>query len=362
MRTTALLLFVSVAGAQESPEDDHDKYGFPMRFDAEVITLNDLLRSLDRESVRQIGNVVVERNAILVQKLDEKVGALYGLEVEDREIGDHIERQIAKHDSEAEFYEYLAQQGLTLERFREDVRRKILDYRLQQLIRGGYVAQGKRLLPWDPNPSPREVKVAFENDPARQTAGKRVRWADVTVSLTEEERKKIAMKRFRDPDMTDEQVSEERAALLEPRLEKARELLAAGKGVAEIGEALGLPVLEREAEVDGEGGGSALRAFLRTAEEGQRSGLLKIREGAYIVVEVRGISRADQLTLNDPQVVNAYFARIAQAKQMKARSILRLRALDKSSVRPRRVREDLRELILTDLRAAQRKLRTLGLH
>ena len=105
------------------------------------------------------------------------MGELYGLTVEDRDVNDWIREQMLNFDSEAEFYEDLLQQGLTLETYREETKRKVLRGRLDQLIRGGFLPQGQRLLPWDPQPSPREIVVAFENDQLRQAAGARVQWS-----------------------------------------------------------------------------------------------------------------------------------------------------------------------------------------
>ena len=48
--------FASLLPAQDAarPSDDHDKYGFPITFDAEVITLNDLVRSANVDSLEQL--------------------------------------------------------------------------------------------------------------------------------------------------------------------------------------------------------------------------------------------------------------------------------------------------------------------
>jgi len=359
-----LLLLIAPAAAQETDRaaDDHDKYGFPLRFDAEVITLNDLVRGAGLDSVEQMGNIANERDKLLMEKLTEKVGQLYGLEVEDRDVNDWIERQIANFPSEAEFYDSLAQKGQTLEIYRQEVKRQVLSLRLGQLIEQGFVPQGRRLLPWDPNPSPREVKIAFRNDPKRRAAGAQVLWSEVTVSLTDKERKKIYAKRMLDPDISDEDLRKEEAAILEPRLAQARAALEAGKTVAELGAELELEVLEKAMEIDSEPQASPLVAFLQSAKEGDQSGLLDIGQARFLVVRVKEISRPDQLSLNNPAVVEHYRSRIAALKQEKATAILRLRALDKSSIEPPRVRVQLRELVLANLRQAHRELRSLGIH
>ena len=50
-----LILFALLAGAQE---DDYDEFGFPITFDADVITLNDVVRSAGVDSVEAIGSML----------------------------------------------------------------------------------------------------------------------------------------------------------------------------------------------------------------------------------------------------------------------------------------------------------------
>ena len=52
----ALLLVPAAAVAQDVP-DDHDKYGFPITFDTEVLTLTDLVRAQGLDRVEQIGRI-----------------------------------------------------------------------------------------------------------------------------------------------------------------------------------------------------------------------------------------------------------------------------------------------------------------
>jgi hypothetical protein len=364
VRWFALLLVVSLAGAQDAKPrgDDHDKYGFPITFDAEVITLNDLVRDSNVDSIQELGNIGSARDQMLMDKLTEKVGELYGLEVEERAVSDVIERQIAAYPSEAEFYESLAQKGQTLELFRQDIKRQVLAYRLNSLITGGFLQQGGRLLPWDPNPSPREVKIAFDNDPARIAAGSLVKWRELAVSLSAKERKKVYGKRMLNPDLTDEDLRKEENAILEPRVARARAALKAKKSLDEIAKELGATILEKAGEIDSEPSKSERLTFLQKAKKGEQSGLLAVGKARYAILQIVEVRRPDQLTLNNPKVVEGYRARLAQLKQSKANFTLRLRALEKSIIRPERVRRQLRDLLLTSLRQSHRELRVLGLH
>ena len=80
-----LILFALLAGAQE---DDYDEFGFPITFDADVITLNDVVRSAGVDNVEAIGSVRNERDKFLMERLLEKVAELYGLEISVREVED----------------------------------------------------------------------------------------------------------------------------------------------------------------------------------------------------------------------------------------------------------------------------------
>jgi hypothetical protein len=359
-----LLLAVSLAGAQENraPRDDHDKYGFPITFDAEVITLNDLVRDSGVESVEELGNIANVRNQMLMDKLTEKVGELYGLKIEERDVSDFVEKQIAGFPSEAEFYDSLAQKGQTLELYRQEVKRQVLAFRLNSLIQQGFIPQGRRLLPWDPTPSPREVRIAFENDPLRRDAGSLVQWREVVVSLTKAERKKVFAKRMTNPDLTDEDLQKEQDAILEPRLAAARKDLEAKKSLEEIAASVQAEVLTKADEIDGAPTKSPRITFLQKAKKGDRSGLLPLGKARYAVLEIVEVKRPEHQTLNNPLVVRAYRERVSQLKQAKANFTLRLRALEKSLIRPERVRRQLRDFLLTSLRQVHRELRVLGLH
>jgi hypothetical protein len=90
--------------------------------------------------------------------------------------------------------------------------------------------------------------------------------------------------------------------------------------------------------------------------------LIELPEARYLIVKVVEVENASRRTLNDPAVVQEYYNRIAVYKQEKARATLQLRALDKASITPVRVRDGLRDLLLDNLRQAHRELRQLGIH
>jgi hypothetical protein len=164
------------------------------------------------------------------------------------------------------------------------------------------------------------------------------------------------------PDLTDEDLQKEENAILEPRVAQARAALKAKKSLDEIAKELGATVLEKGGEIDSEPTKSERLTFLQKAKKGEQSGLLSVGEARFAILQIVDVRRPDQMTLNNPKVVEGYRARVAQLKQSKANFTLRLRALEKSIIRPERVRQQLRDLLLTSLRQSHRELRVLGLH
>jgi hypothetical protein len=361
VRLSLVLLLSSIAFGQ-SGNDDHDKYGFPITFDSEVITLTDLVRAQGLDDITQIGRVGQARDTLLMEKLTERVGELYGLTVENRDIEDWIKKQILTFDSEAEFYEDLMQQGLTLETFREETKRKVLAQRLDSLVQRGFLPQGQRLLPWDPQPTPKEIRIAFVNDSSRGAAGTRVIWHELRVEISQKKRQSIYSARIINPDLSDADLELKVTEALAPILKSAREGLAAGKTLEQVAKTLNLNVTRKGLEIANEPSESPLLRFLQKAESGAQSELIDIGKGRFLVARVEQLDRSTSVTLNDPRVVESYRQRIAELKQKKANFTLRVRALDKSIVRPERVRKQLRKLLMTELGAAHAELRKLGLH
>jgi hypothetical protein len=357
-----LLALAVLAALASSQDDDHDEFGFPITFDADVITRNDVVRSAGVDSEEQLGSMRNERDKFLMERLLEKVAEIYDLQITTREIDDWIARDIARFDSEAKFYDSLLQEGLTLELKKEEIRRKLIEGHLHQLFQLGFLARGHKLLPWDPNPTPREIKIAYENDPMRRNAGVDVKWKDLLIDIPAKDRKKIQGKRLFDPDITEEWVENEIKKRVEPLVAKVKERLKAGKSLDEIGLELNLKVAEKVRSFPREIQKDAAKAFLQQAQKGQTSAPVPLPHARWVVLHVVQIHRAGDTTLDDKRVVAAYKGRIAQLKRRKAEFTLRLRALDKADLRPERVRRDLRQLILSELRQARRGLRELGIH
>jgi len=354
-----LILLAPFAFAQD---DDHDEFGFPITFDADVITRNDVVRAAGVDSEEALGSMRNERDKFLMERLLEKVAEIYGLEISVREVDDWIARDIARFDSEAEFYDSLLQEGLTLELKKQDIQRKLLGHYLMQLFQVGFVGRGDKLLPWDPQATPREIKVAFETDPVRKNQGVDAQWQDLVIDISKKERGRINLKRAMDPDITQEKVDKEIREKVEPLVAKVRERLKAGKSLEEIAGELKLPFQIKTRSLAKTASDQPAIKFLQTAEVGTTSEPIALPHSRWVVLHVLQVSRPGDMKLSDPRVVNAYRQKIGMLKQKKAEFTLRLRALDQADVRPERVRTQLRELIMTTLKQARRELRALGIH
>lgn len=355
-------LFSSICLAQGS-SDDHDEYGFPITFDAQIITRNVVMRDVGLESEEDVGGSFKNlRDAYLMQRLYEKVGELYGIEIDEREILDYEQREMARFKSEAGYFDYLLQKGLTPEANRQKLRKDVLQAYLGQLFRNGFISRGQRLLPWDPNPTPREIKIAYENDPERRAAGSKLRWRELLIDIPAAERRKAAAARIINPNLTDADIEAKIRAKVEPLANKAREMLKAGKSIDEIGKAIKIEVKLVDQEISNEPSEEPRLAFLQKAKAGDSSGLIELARARWSLIIVEAVNRPSDVTLADPNVVKYYLKMVGTLKQDKAQYLLRLRALEKTDIRPARVKRDLRKLCLDRLRQAQRRLRALGLH
>ena len=363
MRTPlALILLAALATAQDAG-DDYDEFGFPITFDAQIFTRSDIVRAAGVESEEQLGGPLKNsRDIFLMQRLLEKVGELYGIEVTQQQIKDYVAKEIAGFESEAAYYDSLLQRGLSPSDREEEIARQALQYQLQQLFVNGFIARGQRLLPWDPNPTPREILIAYKNDPERLSAGSEVIWRELLIDIPAQDRRKAAAARLLNPDLTEEQIEAKIRAKVEPLAKKAQEMRKAGKSIDEIGKELGLEVKKVVREITPEPSTEPRVAFLQKAKAGETSDVIELARARWSVIEVKSVNRPGDVSLKDPKVVRYYEQMVAALKQQKGEYLLRLRALDKTDIRPARVKRDLRKLCLGRLRQAQKGLRRLGLH
>jgi len=368
-RLAFVVLLAALAPAQEtgipSTAPEHDELGFPITFNDDIITESDIERSLGQKRVN-VPPITFknERDVILKRKLEEVIAVELGISVEDPEVDAHLKREIGAQGGEAKFYESLAQQGLTLEGYRNDKRRLILHAKLQWMFQHGVAADQSRLLPQRIRPTPREIRIAAEHDPIRREAGIRVRRLELVVDIDKKARQKAIAAMVRDS-RDEEWLKQQLAAAVEPLLEKVRQELKGGRPFADVARERGVDVdaqKELWIEVARQPSEDPVERFLQTAEPNAVSDAFARPGGGYRLVSLLARQRPEDLSVKDPNVAQAYDVRIRTLRAAKWQAHMFIQALDRSTVRPERVRDSLREELLTELRDAEGRLRALGLH
>ncbi|MHC4549528.1 MAG: SurA N-terminal domain-containing protein [Planctomycetota bacterium] len=363
----ALLAALAAAQDQEGPSaPEHDELGFPITFNDDIITESDVERSLGqkRAAVPPI-TFRNERNVILKRKLAEEIAAELSIEVADREVDEEMRKRIDVQGGEAKFYESLAQQGLTLERFRNYLRQLILDSKLQFMFQTGVTHDQAKLLPWRVKPTPREIRIAHENDPVRRDAGARVQRLELVIDVDEKTRKKLAVRPLLDPDKYDDKwFNEELARRLQPQLQTVLDELEGGRSFEEVAKARGVDVetqKQRWIQLSRDVQDAGVR-FLQEAKAQTYSPPLRRTGGGYRILYLIKRERPGDRPASDPEVALGYERRIRSLRALKYQALMQIQALDRSTVRPERVRANMRQELLAELREAEEKLGELGLH
>lgn len=368
-RLAPVVLFAALVSAQgsetTSTAPEHDELGFPITFNDDIITESDVERSLGqkRERVPPI-TFKNERDVILKRKLEEVIAMELGISVESAEVDGHLRREMEAQGGEAKFYESLAQQGLTLEGYRNDKQRLIRHAKLNWMFQHGVAADQTRLLPHRIRPTPREIRIASEHDPIRREAGIRVRRLELVVDIDKKARQKVIAAMLRDA-KDEDWLKQQLATAVEPLLAKVKEELKGGRPFLEVARERGVDVdaqRERWIEVPRQPSEDPVELFLQTAEPNAVSDAFPRPGGGYRMVSLLARQRPEDLSVKDPKVAKAYDLRIRGLRAAKWQSHMYIQALDRSTVRPERVRETMREELLADLRDAESRLRALGLH
>jgi len=367
MRSVFIVCLLALAGAaRETAVESHDALGFPVILNDEVITRNDVLRSLGAKE-SELGSPAVlarELNALLYRKVTQLVAARLGIKVTKEEVEGTIQRQIDLRGGEAKFYEGLAQRGDTLAHYKQYVRELILQEKMGYLFINGISRDQRTLLPWAVGPRPHEIRIAYEKDPERHAAGPRVRWLEFEVKLSEAEKKPLYAMMMEGA--AQKEVRAKTQALLAPHLEKVQASLAGGgafeKLAAEQGADVGVQK-ERWEELASEPSERQDLRFLQQAKPGAISRPIPLPGGdGCKFLKLLERKQPVEAGPSDPNLARAYSARIRQLRARKWEALLRLRALDHATLRPERVRDGFRALLLRDLKEARQGLRTLGLH
>jgi hypothetical protein len=363
-----LVLLAGLAPAQDQPAEtprapaapQHDPLGFPITFNDEILTRNDVLRALGAD-ITVLGNRNVlrtERDRVLRGKLAKQVAADLGMTVTNEEMDLVLRRQIDEAGGEAKFYERLSQQGQTLAGYEAEIAQRLLEEKLKYLFRNGIFQ--RQLLPARIRPTPEEIRIAYENDPARRSSKVRVHRAAYDIGLTRQERGRIALLRM-DGEVPEKEIEERKAKLLQPRLDAVVRALKERKDGAPLGEMEGVSAEDGWVEVSTEPSERPEERFLQSGKTGKPSEPFARPDG-YTIIEVIEREAPDARPANDPEVAARYEQAIRVMRSRKWEAIMNLRALDQATVRPEIVRQELRTDIVAELRQAEEALRLLGLH
>jgi len=344
----------------ESPEKNrpaHDELGFPVTFNDEIITRNDVLRRLDvpKEALGP-GAILGELEKYLMDKIEERLGQIWRINIDESQVETHVRREMDLKGGEAKFYEYLYQSGTTLPRYKQHIRLQILKAYIQFMLTRGYTPD-QRLLPWDVLATPAELKIAYDHDADRRESTARVHAVEINLSIdTAALMRKVGMGL---------KLREEKRKRVEALVKKTLKEIESGKPYEQIATERGVNV-ERAKKMwiplpKSEAPDPILR-FYQTAEPGSWSEPMWQSSGDCLLVYLIEINRPGDRGLDDPEINQAYRQRIHNLRRLKVEALMRLRALESSLVRPDRVREQMRKILLADFKEAREGLRLLGLH
>ncbi|MHC4342253.1 MAG: SurA N-terminal domain-containing protein [Planctomycetota bacterium] len=343
--------------APEKNKPTHDELGFPVTFNDEIITRNDVLRRLDvPEEALGPGAILGELEKYLMDKIEERLGQIWRIQIEESQVEAHLRREMDLKGGEAKFYEYLYQSGTTLPRYKQHIRLQILKAYIQFMLTRGYTPD-QRLLPWDVLATPAELKIAYDNDAARRESAARVHAVEINLSVdTAALMREVGMGL---------KLREEKRKRVNELVRKTRAEIESGKPYEQIATEWGVNV-ERAKKMwiplpKSEATDPILR-FYQTAEQGSWSEPMWQSSGDCVLAYLIEINRPGDRGLDDPEINQAYRQRIHDLRRLKVGALIRLRALESSLVRPDRVREQMRKILLADFREAREGLRLLGLH
>ena len=362
MRILAAVACLFVVGrAEETRAPEHDPLGFPITFNEDIITRNDIRRGGARPVNQSQWKEF--RDQALMTRVVERLAQQHGIEVSDRDVDNAIRRQIDIHKGAAKFFEWLDQRDDTLESYKETVRLEILHVSVNQMLARG-MTPDRKMLPWSLFPTPHEVEIAFRNDPERKAAGPKVRFVELVVAVDKKTRSRLVGEQFR-LEESDAWFQEQIRAALQPKLDRVLADLKRGKTIDEVAAFLGQDIEAQKGTwrmLPKEAAGDPAGRFLQTARAGDHSPPLSRTPGRCRILYLVEVKRLGKQGLEVAEVYRGYRIRIATLRTRKAEAILKLKALDSSTVRPIRVRDEFRGVLLAALKDAEFQLRRLGLH
>jgi len=356
------LAAVAAAGEEGDPQEPsvYAAMGFPVTLDDEIITANDVARYVETP-LEDIEPVTLRRtrDVLIFKKISERIAANLGIDVPDREVEEVVRRDVETRGGDAKFYEWLAQQGLTLERFKLERRQLILEQKLRYIFLTGVSHDRQRLLPWRVAPTPREIETAFRSDAEQRAGAVRVRRLQIEIDVDQSVRRAlvnemIAGKRSK------EEVEEEIEASLRPKVEAVLAEVRK-RPFADVARERGVDVETMQKEWVDVRGTSDVERFLAGAKAGETSAPIQLGGGKYALVHLLERDDPTARSASDPAVAREYDQRIRTLRGAKWEAVLQLRALDEATMGPERVKDEIRAQILATLREVEGKLEALGL-
>ena len=362
MRTGTLLILAAIAFAEDK-KPEHDRLGFPITFNTDRITRSVVLRAMGSPTDPDDDSVASARDKLLMDKITERMAALWGIRVLESDIDREIRREIEHRGGEAKFYNFLSQRGDTLARYREEKRLQLVRFNINYLLTNGISPPPEqKVLPYSIRPSPEEVRVAIKADAKRLSRlGPRVRVLMLRVRVNSKARVEIARDLMKNKDLKLNEELAKQADLMAARLVKRFD---AGESFVDVAKSLGIDVdTQSKTWIPLPGAPSddpAIR-FFQTAKIKTRSGPLRYPDGivkfAYLI-DRAAAGGAGKMTA---ELYSTYLGRIFNLRRQKVKAIMRLKALDRSSLGPEFLRKQFRSDLVADLQAATTGLRALGL-
>ena len=363
MRIAVLLVLSLATLAQEAAKPTHDKLGFPITFNTDRITRSDVLRSMGSPEDPDDGSVASARDKLLMDKITQHMASIWGIRVLEADVDREIRREIKHRGGEAKFHGFLGQRGDTLARYRQEKRLQLVRFHINYLLANGIsLPPGQKVLPWSTRPSPDEVRVAIRQDSERLSKlGPRVRGLWVSLKVDTATRQQVVRRVMKNRKL---KLADELARHADELAEAVVKRLDGGESFQSVVDSFGKEVGAQPKlwiSLPGEPSNDPVLRFFQTGKPKSYSKSLAypggIRKIAYLIERALP-GGASKMT---PELYDNYVGRIAGLRRQKVKALMRLQALDRSSVGPDFLRKQFRADLVADLKASITELKALGL-
>ena len=206
------------------------------------------------------------------------------------------------------------------------------------------------------------MRVAIKADAKRLSLlGPRVRRLILRVRVDSKARVAIVKRLMKDKDLKLNEELAKQADLMAARLVKR---LDGGESFVDVAKSLGIDTDTQSKTwipLPGELSDDPAIRFFQTAKTGTRSGPLRYLDGIVKFAYLIDRAAAGGVGKMTAELYSTYLGRIFNLRRQKVKAIMRLKALDRSSLGPEFLRKQFRSDLVADLQAATTGLRALGL-